>query len=178
MKEEIPEVELERISRFLNQELSGRLLAEVEPHLAQKLEQATDTLRALHRIASFIVRDSFPKTLERKLSVQGSRYILEQPEFKDWEKSRRLFRILDSKESLIDLCHAKVGGEGIQVQIGSEHHCDDIRDCSLITTSYYVNQKPTGTLGILGPRRMRYEQTISLVDFVSRRFGELLEKWI
>ena len=178
MKEEIPEVELERISRFLNQELSGRLLAEIEPYLAQKLERATDALRALHRIASLIVRDSFPKTLERKLSVQGSRYILEQPEFKDWEKSRRLFKILDSKESLIDLCHAKAGSVGVQIQIGSEHHCDDIRDCSLITAQYYVDQKPTGTLGILGPRRMRYDQTISLVDFVSRRFGEWLEKWI
>ena len=178
MKEGIPEVELERINRFLNQELSGCLLAEVESYLTGQLERASDTLKNLYRAASSIVRDGFPKTLERKLSVQGSRYILEQPEFKDWEKSRGLFKVLDSKESLVDLCHVKTGHTGVRVQIGSEHQCDDIRDCSLITAEYWVNQKPTGMLGVLGPRRMRYDQTISLVDFMSRRFGELLEKWL
>jgi heat-inducible transcriptional repressor len=178
MKEEIPETELERISRFLNQELAGRPLAEIESYLTQRLKQASDALRTLYQTASLIVRDSFPKTLERKLSVQGSRYILEQPEFKDWEKSRRLFKLLDSKESLADLCRTKAGSVGVQVQIGSEHHCDDIRDCSLITAEYYINQKSAGMLGILGPRRMQYDQTISLVDFMSRRFGELLEKWL
>jgi heat-inducible transcriptional repressor len=153
-------------------------LADVETYMIQKLELVTDTLRSLCQVASSIVHDSFPKMVERQLSVQGSRYILEQPEFKDWEKSRRLFKILDSKESFVGLCQTNLERGGVQVQIGSEHHCEDIRDCSLITAQYSVNQKPVGTLGILGPRRMKYDQTISLVDFVSRRFGELLETWI
>lgn len=178
MNEEIPEAELERINRFLNQELSGLPMTKIEVHLTERLKQVNDALRTLYRSASFIVRDGFPKTLERKLSVQGSRYILEQPEFKDWEKSRRLFKVLDSKESLVGLCHARTGSIGPQVQIGLEHHCDDIRDCSVVTAEYFVNQKPAGALGILGPRRMAYDQTISVVDFMARRFGELLEKWI
>ena len=83
MKEEIPEEELVRINRFLNQELGGMLLEQVKPYLIEKLEHAHDSLRTLCQIAYSIVFESFPKMEQRRLSMEGSRYILEQPEFQD-----------------------------------------------------------------------------------------------
>ncbi len=180
MKEEIPEEELTRITRFLNQELKGLLLEEVQPHLAKKLEEVQDSLRAICHMARSIVIESFPKTEQRRLSVEGSRYILEQPEFQNWEKSRQLFKTLETREFLADLVEERLGEQssGVQVKIGLEHHCEDIWDCSFVTAHYRVNQRTVGTLGILGPRRMEYDKIISLVDFVSRRFGEALEQWL
>ena len=175
MKEEIPDEELIRIKRFLNQELEGMLLNQIRPCLGEKLERARDAIRALCETARFIVFESFPKTDEKRLSIEGSRYILEQPEFQDWEKSRRLFKTIESKESLVDLVGKIPERQGVRVQIGVEHHCNDIWDCSFVTAQYRVHQRPVGTLGILGPRRMQYDRIISLVDFVSRRFGEALE---
>ena len=178
MKEEIPEGELLRINRFLNQELKGMLLEQVQSYLMEKLEQAHDSLRTLYRAAHSIVLDSFPRTEHRRLSVEGSRYILEQPEFQDWEKSRGLFKTLETRKFLMDLISGSFEGSGVQVKIGGEHHCEDIWDCSFVTTQYRVNQRSVGTIGILGPRRMEYDKIISLVDFVSRRFGEALEQWL
>ena len=177
MKEEIPDEELVRINRFLNQELKGMFLDQIRSYLTEKLKRAHDSLRVLCQTASTIVLESFPKTEHRRLSVEGSRYMLEQPEFQNWEKSTRLFKTLEARESLMDLIQENQGSGGVQVQIGLEHHCEDIWDCSFVTAQYRVNQRTTGTLGILGPRRMQYERVISLVDFVSRRFGETLEQW-
>lgn len=178
MKEEIPSEELVRINRFLNQELGGMLLAQVRRYLTQKLERAHDSLRSLYQAAGTIVSESFPRMEQRRLSLEGSRYVLEQPEFQNWEKSRRLFKTLEAKDFLMDLVQGDPEREGVQVRIGLEHHCEDIWDCSFVTARYQVNQKPVGTLGILGPRRMPYERMIALVDFVSRRFGEALEQWV
>ena len=177
LKEEIPQAEIERINRFLNEELSGVLMSDVIPHLSQKFNEAKDALKSLYRNAHIIVRDSFPKSSVRRIALEGSRYILDQPEFQDWEKSKRLFKMLEEREFLMDLVQSNGSGEGVRVQIGLEHHCEDIWDCSVVTAKYHVNQKIVGALGILGPRRMPYEKVISLVDFVSRRFSEALEQW-
>lgn len=178
MKEEIPEEELLRINRFLNQELKGMLLAQVQAYLTEKLERTHDSLHALYKAAYSIVLESFPKSGDRRFFLEGSRYILEQPEFQDWEKSRRLFKTLETRELLADLVEKSLQGSGVQVKIGGEHRCEDIWDCSFVTAHYRVNQRMVGAIGILGPRRMEYEKIISLVDFVSRRFGEALEQWL
>ncbi|MBI3999580.1 MAG: heat-inducible transcription repressor HrcA [Candidatus Omnitrophica bacterium] len=178
MKEDIPAEELARISRFLNLELTGMLLAQVQPYLIEKFQHAQDSLRTLYQMAHAIVSESFPKTKQKRMAVEGSRYILEQPEFQDWEKSRRLFIMLETKDVLSDLVCGNSDCSGVRVQIGFEHQCADIWDCSVVTAQYRVHQRTVGTLGVLGPRRMQYERVVSLVDYVSRRFGEALEQWL
>ncbi|MBI4358266.1 MAG: heat-inducible transcription repressor HrcA [Candidatus Omnitrophica bacterium] len=178
MKEEIPGEELIRMNQFLNEELRGMLLAEVKSYVLSKLAQAGDSLRVLYRTALDIIRDGFPKVEQRRLALEGSRYILEQPEFHDWQKSRLLFKTLEARDSLMDLVQGNRDREGVQVRIGFEHHCEDIWDCSVVTTRYRVKDRTVGTLGILGPRRMEYGKVIPLVDFVGRRFGEVLEQWL
>ena len=86
--------------------------------------------------------------------------------------------MLESKESLMNLIHGTSEHPGAQVQIGLEHQCQDMRDCSFVTAQYRVNERIVGTLGVVGPRRMHYDRIVSLVDFVSRRLGEALEKWL
>ena len=178
MKEEIPAEELLRINRFLNQELRGLVLSEIESHLERRLSEARDSLRTLCRAAREIVHQSFSPADQKRFFLEGSHHILEQPEFQDWEKSRRLFKTLESKEFFMDLVKPKnPSSEGVRVQIGFEHHCKDIWDCSFVTARYQLNQRTVGTLGVLGPRRMPYERMVSLVDYVSRRLGEVLEQW-
>ena len=177
LNEEIPPLEIERVGRFLNNELSGLPMSDVMRHLEDKFVEAKDALRSLSRNAHSIVRESFPVPGQRRLSLQGSRYILDQPEFQDWEKSKRLFKTLEEHKFLMDLVQSNLDDDGVRVQIGLEHHCQDIWDCSFVTARYCVNKKTVGALGILGPRRMPYERVISLVDHMSRRFSEALEQW-
>ncbi len=173
---DIPAADLERIDRILNEELSGVPMSEAQNRLFDKLK-VQSSLQRLYQSAQMIIRESLPNSQTRRLALEGSRFILDQPEFHDWEKSRRLFKTLEEKEFLTDLVHTNLDHEGVNVQIGLEHHCEDIWDCSFVTAQYRVHQKVVGSLGILGPRRMPYERVISLVDYVSRRFGEALEQW-
>ena len=173
---DMPAIDLERINRVLNEELGGALMLEVRDRLTDKAN-VQHSLQRLYQSAQMIVRESLPNAQIRRMALEGSRFIFDQPEFHDWEKSRRLFKTLEEKEFLTDLLQTGSNHEGVSVQIGVEHHCEDIWDCSFVTAQYRVNQKVIGSLGVLGPRRMPYERVISLVDYVSRRFGEALEQW-
>lgn len=172
----IPAADLERINRALNEELSGVFMSQLRDRLTDKLG-TQNSLHGLYQSAQVIVNESLPTLQTRRLALEGSRFILDQPEFHDWEKSRRLFKTLEEKEFLTDLVQTNSNREGVHVQIGLEHQCQDIWDCSFVTAQYRVHEQVVGSLGVLGPRRMPYDRVISLVDYMSRRLSEALEQW-
>ncbi len=65
---------------------------------------------------------------------------------------------------------------GIKVQIGGQGKIADLKDLSVITTSYSYGDKIIGVLGIIGPKRMEYEKMMTLVKSVSKVVNGLLLK--
>jgi len=178
LEESMPDEELNRISVFLNREFQGLYLDELKHHLDEKVRTAVGPSLSLYQRALGIVSKGFPALAARRISIKGSHHLLDQPEFLDSERSHRLFRVLKTPDSLLRLLGCTVDTEGVHVHIGVENQDDDVCDCSLVAASYHVRDRYVGNLGILGPKRMRYDQAVSLVDYVSRRFGEALEHGI
>ena len=46
--------------------------------------------------------------------------------------------------------------------------------CSVVVAPYEIEGEPAGTIGVLGPTRMNYEQALAAVAVVSRRLGQRL----
>ena len=65
---------------------------------------------------------------------------------------------------------------GLSVAIGAEHGVQPLADCSIVVAPYQIEGEPAGTVGILGPTRMHYEQTLAAVAVVSKRLGQALSK--
>ncbi|OGW81003.1 MAG: heat-inducible transcription repressor HrcA [Omnitrophica bacterium RIFCSPLOWO2_12_FULL_44_17] len=178
MKEEILEAELARICHFLNEELHGMPLSDIEFYLTRKLEEVHDSLHKLYEEARSIIQNSFPREMPGRLRIEGSHYVLEKPEFENWEKSKRFLKMVEERESLLDFIQQSVRPEpGVQVYIGEEHNCEDIRDCSLVTAPYFVRRRVLGSVAVLGPRRMAYNRIISIVGCVADRLSSELEHW-
>ena len=56
---------------------------------------------------------------------------------------------------------------GIQVYIGNESPIESMKDCSLVTATYKIEDGVYGKVGIIGPKRMDYEKVVeSLQDFM------------
>ena len=53
---------------------------------------------------------------------------------------------------------------GISVKIGTENPYESLKNCSLITATYEVDGKTIGTL-VLGPTRMEYSKSVSIMGF-------------
>jgi heat-inducible transcriptional repressor len=109
--------------------------------------------------------------------VQGTANIINQPEFADVERMRVLFQMFEEKGRLVQIlneCIASNPPEGVKIAIGSELGVPGMRDFTLITASYASTDHTTGFLGIIGPTRMQYERGISIVEYLGRLVGEMI----
>ncbi len=88
---------------------------------------------------------------------------------------RQVLDILEQQYVLVTLVK-DVLDRGLSVAIGAEHGVQPLADCSIVVAPYQIEGEMAGTVGILGPTRMHYEQTLAAVAVVSKRLGQALSK--
>ncbi len=114
--------------------------------------------------------------------LDGLTNVLAEPEFSTSEEARRALRVLEEKPMLNDILSKTVlhGSSlgGVQVLIGGEGIYDALSQCSIVLARYGTPGLATGTLGVLGPMRMPYGRTISIVRFLSGLLSEMVNDTI
>jgi len=169
--------DLKQIENLLNEELDGLPLDEIERVILDKLSQEHTALYEIYRRARFIVQSSLIQNEnEFKISLDGRQYLLEKPEFQDVDKTRRLLVLLENAHELRTLIHDDSQGTQISVRIGQENNFDEMWDCSMVSASYKVRNIKAGTITVLGPRRIHYEQVIPLVTHISNILAVTLNR--
>jgi heat-inducible transcriptional repressor len=88
---------------------------------------------------------------------------------------RQVLDILEQQFVLVTLIK-DVLDRGLSVSIGAEHGVQPLADCSIVIAPYEIEGEQAGTVGILGPTRMHYEQSLAAVAVVSRRLGQALSQ--
>ena len=168
--------ELGPLQRFLNTELVGMALDEVEEFLQRRILAQSDSFFYLLKRALQILHLALEAQQREPLRLEGASYVLAQPEFQDVDKTRVLLRLLEARDELVALLQEDLAREGLVVRIGQETQRAAMADCSTVSSSYKVNGRVVGGLGILGPKRMAYPRVMVTVDYVARRVGELLSQ--
>jgi heat-inducible transcriptional repressor len=169
--------ELDKAGRYLVEKFSGKTLTEIRNELLRMM-QAERSL--FDRMLSLL--QTWGETLRQPASaeaiyLQGATNIINQPEFADVERMRMLFQMFEEKGRLVKIlneCIASSPPEGVRIAIGSELGVPDMRDFTLIIASYASMDHTTGFLGIIGPTRMEYERGISIVEYLGRLVGEMI----
>ncbi len=65
---------------------------------------------------------------------------------------------------------------GLTVAIGTETGLEQLAECALVVAPYEVEGASSGTIGVLGPTRMKYSQALAAVTVVSNRLGRRLRE--
>ena len=169
--------DLDKAGRYLVEKFSGKTLPEIRNELVQLMQferSLFDRMLALLRTWSeSLSEEAGPDSIY----LQGTSNILNQPEFADVERMRTLFQMFEEKGRLVKIlneCISNSPHEGVTITIGSELGVPDMRDFTIIASSYASNDRTPGFLGIIGPTRMEYERGISLVSYLGRRVGEMI----
>ena len=113
---------------------------------------------------------------EAELYLDGTSRVIPRLENPDLDRLMSLLQTLEEKGQLVRIISHCLSDSvsGPSVTIGLEDHLPGMKNWTLITSTYQYDRKTQGSLGILGPSRMEYERTISLVDCVARLFEEVL----
>lgn len=86
---------------------------------------------------------------------------------------RTVLGILEQQYVLVSLLR-HVLDSGLTVAIGAEHGVQPLADCSVVVAPYEVDGERVGTVGVLGPTRMHYDQALAAVAVVSNRLTRAL----
>ena len=164
--------EVRAVGRALTRRFAGRSVQEVV-----EMEVAPDDpLDTLHTRARAVTEQIVALLRGRTLYVSGAINMLDHPEFWDIETTRELLRTLEHKERLADLMTSLTADEGLRVTIGGENPYAEMRECSLITSTYLYRDQVVGILGVVGPRRLPYPEVIAVVNETARHVTEALSR--
>lgn len=170
--------ELDRAGRYLVEKFSGKTLTDIRNELLHMMQAE----RALFdRMLSLL--ETWRESLDQEpvavdsVYLQGTANIISQPEFADVDRMRLLFQMFEEKGRLVKIlneCISSSSSDSVRIAIGSELGVRDMRDFTLITSAYASSDRTTGFLGIIGPTRMEYERGISIVGYLGRLMGEII----
>jgi heat-inducible transcriptional repressor len=170
----IPQEKLQETSRLLNERLGDLSIQEIRETLPKRVRDVSygDPKLIQYIVDSAHLFFDFPQG--EHLYFGGAANIVNQPEFQDRIRLETLMSLLEEGKMLGEVLSQRAG-EGVSVTIGGENVHGEMSHYSLLTARYRVG-KIEGTLGVIGPTRMRYAKLCAIVDYMARLLGDLWEK--
>lgn len=165
----LQEEDIDLINRILNEGLVGKDVL--------KLDASSLDRQAFRRVQDKIVLEDILEALAaasrqddvHNIHLSGTLNIFNQPEFNDLDKVKGLLEFFEHQKGLEKLIENSQ--EGIRIQIGEEVPFEDMEGLSVITSTYCVNGRQVGTIGVIGPTRMTYSKNATLLEKVSQGLG-------
>ncbi len=111
-----------------------------------------------------------------RLYFDGTYHMLEQPEFRELDTARDFLRVIEEKRELARIMNRDMASNGIVIRIGRENVYEELRGCAIITATYKFRERASGSVGIIGPMRMRYEEVVPVVEHLAEMTTEALEE--
>ena len=158
-------------SSILNERLSGLTLEEIRMTIKERIRDVNRSYKYFLDEISGFSNELFDFSETKEVHYSGTSNILKQPEFSSVERIRPLFSLIDDKESLIRLFTSKTND--VDIKIGRENRKEELQPFTIVSASY-KRGRDVGTLGVLGPIRMRYHKIIPLVNYVAKTMSKSL----
>ena len=162
--QEATQTELTELTGRLNQSLAGRLSDDVRHHY----ELATLGLEK-EVVGSIVAAlDQYEKGAENLVVHDGVRNLVRQPEFAESARLQQVLEVLEETRYLTTLLRELIGESDLQIVIGSENASSQLQGCTVVLTTYGPSVRLKGVLGVIGPTRMAYSQTVARLQAVAR----------
>lgn len=171
--------ELQILSNFLNHQLRGRSLSELLvldwEIMGQEFAKYTHFLKVLVNQLSYCLQESATP----QIMIHGVSEVLRQPEFNQLEQVQMLLHLLEKEQEqllplIFEIPEIDQDSPQLTIRIGAENPLEPMRSCTLVSAIYKQGKIPIGSVGIIGPTRMLYENTIPLVETTADYLSDAL----
>lgn len=158
--------EMQKTVEIINKLLVGTPINEINQKLEFEVRPIINQYIKQHEVIYNAFYDVFNDFASKNVSFVGRTNILNQPEFNNVEKIKKIFNKLDSPETLESIEEDK---KDINIYIGKESKLDD--DITVIKTKYRIGNEE-GTIAIIGPKRMEYERVVNMLEYIKENIEE------
>ena len=168
---------LQKVESLLNERLNGLTFEEIRSTFKERFVDIPETEKPIIRL--FV--DSVDKIFKDhkkgdKLVITGATNVIQQPEFEDPEKFQSVIELIEDKDIIIHIMDKKKAdnNSNVLISIGSEIEDEKLNEYSLITKEYSFGET-SGTVGIIGPKRMEYSKVVAIVSYLGEMLSEVLK---
>jgi heat-inducible transcriptional repressor len=172
---------LTQAANYVNTEFAGLTLHEARAAIVERLRQERSLYDELSARALRLARSGLSDIASQSVHVQGTAFLVDglAEESADPDRTlgmlRALVRMVEEKHRLIEILTKYIDAHGLTVVIGSENALPDLHPFSVVASTFRDGER-SGTVGVIGPTRMRYHRAIAAVDRVSQTMARVLEE--
>lgn len=178
LEEDIRQEELDRYCNYLNELLKNVPLAELKSRILEEMHNEKALFDQLYSRALGLSRRAFESSLENAdVYIEGQTNLLNNPEFADVERMRKILEAFEEKSRIIRLLDMTLKtSRGVSIILGPECELKELEQISLISSPYHGGEAKVGVLGVIGPLRMDYSRIIPVVEFTATLLSQILEE--
>ncbi len=176
--EELDTETILKLNILLNTMLNGKTIAEINLQMISSMKEQAGIHSNIISDVVDAVAEAIHSDEGMEIYTGGATNIFRYPELSDNGKASELIQTLEEKQMLAELVTETLNKEdkGIQVYIGSESPIQSMKDCSVVTATYELGQGLQGTIGIIGPKRMDYENVMSTLKTLMDQLDDVFHK--
>ncbi len=169
-----------KLNLLLNNQLNDKTIGEINLEMISRMKKEA----GIHSEVISSVLDAVAETIrtdeeETPVFTSGTNNIFKYPELADSSRASELISTFEDNRELVGLLRDREEGSdgkektGIQVYIGEETAVRTMRDCSVVTASYDLGNGMRGTIGIIGPKRMDYENVVDNLKILKQQLDSI-----
>ncbi|MBQ3115032.1 MAG: heat-inducible transcription repressor HrcA [Clostridia bacterium] len=162
----------EQISNMLNENLAGVIKSKINLDKIYEIQAEMDKYKTVLLPVLNFVNECIESLDNSEVFISGASKLLDFPEYSNVQKAKELLEFLDNKENLHRMA-ASVDNADVKIIIGSENDALELKDCSIVLSSYSIKGKGTGTIGFIGPTRMNYSKAVSTLKLLTGQIDKL-----
>ncbi len=166
---EIGTQHLDEISTLINEKISGKSLNFIKENfsaLVSDIDTPNPTLLRFFVDSVDLLFDKYSST--ERIHIAGTKHLLNEPEFEDVDKIRGIMELIENEDIIIHILSQYENKDSdFQILIGKEMNNELLDDYSLVLSNYQIGHA-TGSIGLIGPKRMNYSKMVSLVSQISK----------
>jgi heat-inducible transcriptional repressor len=166
--------DLHQAANYLNAEFTGLPLHRAREAVHDRINEERLLYDALLARAMRLATSAFADLPDdQTIYVEGASSLLDDATGLTVQTLQALLQMIEEKQKLLQLLNEYIDGPGLTVVIGAEHLNPNLRPFSLILSTY-DDGSGIGTVGVIGPTRMRYSRAIAVVDGAAQAVSRVL----
>ncbi len=173
--------ELETAANFLNENFRGWSVERVRTEIARMVELERSEYQSLMSHVQQLWSRTLPQAEhpEQTVYVEGVANLVTYEVLGGQQEAARLREVLaalEEKQRLVELLNAYIDArqESVRVVFDLEEHAPEMAGLVLIAAPARMAGEAQGTVGVIGSKRMHYENTMNAVGYISQVFDRML----
>lgn len=177
---EIDEEMIVKLNFILNTTLNGLDVVEMNLALIQKIKEQMGAHTQIVDSVLEVIGKTLVANEDPEIYTSGATNILKYPELADKAKAAEIIGAFEDKEtfhSWLGLPDREMDNDthDIQVYIGDENNVASMKDCSMVTATYQIQEGVYGKIGIVGPKRMDYDKVVGTLNSLMGQLDDIFK---